>query len=69
VIDWPFILGYVTIGSVALYMQFRSNIAAMDRLNEAHDRHVEDLRQAIEILQLDLIHARDLAQREAELSV
>ncbi len=71
-IDWPWIsllLGYTSIAGIALYVQFRTNISAMDRLNEAHDRHVEDLRQAIEILQLDLIHARDLARREAELSV
>jgi hypothetical protein len=71
-IDWPwlgFLLGYTSIAVMALYVQFRTNIAAMDKLGEAHDRHVEDLRQAIEILQLDLIHARDLAQREAELSV
>jgi hypothetical protein len=62
VIDWPWIsllLGYTSIAGIALYVQFRSNIAAIDKLGEAHERHVADLREAIEILQLDLIHARD----------
>jgi hypothetical protein len=62
VIDWPwlgFFLGYTSISVVALYVQFRSNIAAMDKLNDAHERHVTDLREAVSILQLDLLHARE----------
>jgi len=61
-IDWPwgiFLFGYTGIAMVALYVQFRSNIAAMDKLNDAHERHVTDLREAISILQLDLLHARE----------
>jgi hypothetical protein len=60
VIDWPFILGYVTIGSVALYLQFKSNIAALDKLAAAHERNVTDLKTTIEVLQLALMNAQEI---------
>ena len=51
-IDWPWVVfGYLSFGSMALYMMYRSHIAALDKLAEAHARHVADLRQTIEMLQ------------------
>ena len=59
-IEWPWVAaGYLSFGVVALYLQHLTNVAALDRLATAHEHHVLDLRQAIEILQLDLLHARE----------
>jgi hypothetical protein len=61
-IDWPwlgFLLGYFGIAGIALWFQFKSNLAALDKLSEEHERHTADLRMTIEVLQLDLMHARD----------
>ena len=53
-----FIIGYVTIGSVALYLQFRSNVTAMDKLSDEHQQHTADLRHINEKLHemLALLH-------------
>jgi type II secretory pathway component PulJ len=60
VIDWPWVaFGWLSIGSLAIYLQYRANIAAMDRLSAEHYQHTTDLREAIAILQLDLMHARE----------
>jgi len=60
--DWlGFVGGYVTIGSVALYLQFKSNIAALDRMTAAHAANVKDLKMMIEVLQLALMHQQDIA--------
>jgi hypothetical protein len=59
-IDWPWVVfGYLSFGSMAVFMQYKGYVTAMDKLGEAHERHVADLREEIEILQMDLIHARD----------
>ena len=63
-IDWPFIIGYVAIGSVALYLQYRSNVQALDKLSAEHERHTADLKMTLEVLQLDLMHAREIRQGE-----
>lgn len=65
-LDWGHLhwaLTYLTIGSVALYLQYRSNIAAMDKLASAHEQHAADLRIVIEDLQTVLAAIRD---REAK---
>jgi hypothetical protein len=54
--------GYVTIGSVALYLQFRSNVAALDKLAAAHERHTADLRMMIEVLQLMIMQGQETAR-------
>ena len=65
-IDWPFIIGYVAIGSVALFLQYKSNIAALDRLAEAHQQNVTDLRRTIDLLKMEIDAAPRVAPaREA----
>jgi hypothetical protein len=70
VIDWPVVIGgYLAIGSLALYIQYKSNIAALDKLSEAHQRNVADLHLVIEVLQLALMSAQEHAKEHAELEL
>jgi hypothetical protein len=62
-IDWPFIVGYVAIGSVALFLQYKSNVAALDKLAAAHERHIADLRLMIEVLQLLIMQGQETQPR------
>jgi hypothetical protein len=63
VIDWPWVVfGYLSFGSMALYLQHRYNSAAMDKLTAAHERNVLDLKMMIEVLQLALMNEQDAKQ-------
>jgi len=63
VIDWPVVIGgYLAIGVVALYLQHRYSIAALDRLAEAHERNVTDLKMMIEVLQLVIMQGQETKQ-------
>lgn len=60
-IDWPIVIGgYLAIGSLALYIQYKANLAALDRLTMAHKQNVNDLHLMIEILQMSLLHEQEV---------
>ena len=64
VIDWPWVaFSYISFGSLALYLQYRTHVAALDRLMTAHDKNVADLKMMIEVLQLALMHQESKAGR------
>ena len=53
-------LGYTGIAVIALYLQFRYSITALDKVAAAHDRNVADLHLMIEVLQLALLHEQEI---------
>jgi hypothetical protein len=60
-IDWPVVIGgYLAIGSLAIYVQYKANIAALDRLVAAHKQNLGDLHLMIEILQMSLLHEQEV---------
>jgi len=60
-LHWAFT--YLTIGTVALWLQHKTNSIALEKLSQEHEKHTADLKFMIEILQLALMHEQEVKAR------